>query len=144
MMTKARIVDLDGTISDDRWRLPLIDYAMIDPWGAYHAACAEDALIHAEILDTSLPLVLITSRPEYVRPQTERWLVRYGIAPFLLSMRPNGCDWSSAVLKPRLLWMALRDYDLEIEAIYDNDPSVLSGYLTLFPESTVCLITNPQ
>ena len=143
-MTRARIVDLDGTISDDRWRLPLIDYSMINPWGAYHAACSEDVLIHAHILDTALPLVLITSRPECVRFKTEQWLGRYGIAPFLLYMRPNKCDWSASVLKPRLLWMALRDYDLEIEAIYDNDPFVLAGYRILFPGATLCLITNPQ
>ena len=143
-MINCIALDLDGTISDDRWRLPLIDYSMSDPWGAYHTVCDEDVLIHADILDTTLPLVVITSRPEYVRTKTERWLARHGIAPFLLSMRPHGCDWSASVLKPRLLWMALRDYDLEIEAIYDNDPFVLAGYRTLFTKAKLCLITNPQ
>lgn len=143
-MTQARIVDLDGTISDDRWRLPLIDHTVVDPWSAYHAVCGDDALIHADILETTIPIVLITSRPESVRRQTEQWLARHRIAPFALYMRPNACDLSARVLKPRLLWMALRDYDLAIECIYDNDPSVLDGYRILFPEACVCLITNHQ
>ena len=144
MVSKARILDLDGTISDDRWRLPLIDHTAKDPWAAYHAVCGEDALIHAEILETTYPIVVITSRPESVRPQTEHWLARHGIVPMAIYMRPNWCDWSAAVLKPRLLWMALRDYDLDTECIYDNEPFVLDGYHKLFPEAALCLITDPQ
>lgn len=143
-MTHARIVDLDGTISDDRWRLPLIDHTADDPWAAYHAVCGEDALIHAEILETAHPILVITSRPRSVRRQTEDWLARHGIVPMAIYMRPNMCDWASAVLKPRLLWMALRDYDVEIECIYDNEPLVIDGYRRLFPEAQVCLITDPQ
>jgi hypothetical protein len=144
MVSKARILDLDGTISDDRWRLPLIDHTADDPWAAYHAVCGEDALIHAEILETAHPILVITSRPESVRRQTEDWLARHGIVPMAMYMRPNGCDWSAAVLKPRLLWMALRDYNAEIECIYDNEPFVLDGYHKLFSEAALCLITNPQ
>ncbi len=143
-VTHARIVDLDGTISDDRLRLPLIDHTADDPWAEYHAICDKDALIHADILETTHPIVVITSRPESVRHETERWLARHGIVPMAMYMRPKGCDWSSDVLKPRLLWMARRDYDLEIECIYDNEPSVLDGYRRLFPEAQVCLITDPQ
>lgn len=143
-MTRTRIVDLDGTISDDRWRLPLIDHTDLDPWKVYHAVCDEDALINADILEAAHSIVVITSRPESVRSQTEHWLSRHGITPMAIYMRPNWCDWSASVLKPRMLWMAMRDYDAEIECIYDNEPRVLDGYRKLFPEASLCLITNPQ
>ena len=74
----AIIVDIDGTLADNRHRLPLIRKLPQD-WSGFYDALGEDKLIKpiADIvkdLCRSNHIVLLTGRPENYRRPTEQWL----------------------------------------------------------------------
>ena len=129
------ICDLDGTICDDRHRLGLIDEAAADPFAAYHAACGQDRFINAGCVVTARSLVIITSRPESMRKETEAWLAAHNIQSSHLLMRPIGNLQPSPQLKEDLLLVLLRAIQVSwipmagLEFIaYDDRPDVLAMY----------------
>ena len=136
----VRVLDLDGTISDDRWRLPLIDLTADDPWHRYHNVCQHDPYINRH-LTAYHSLVIVTSRPERLRHETHTWLQAHGIAYLALLMRPDACRCESSALKPRLLTRYRAQSPISLESIHDNDPAVLAGYRAVFPEIRLCLVS---
>jgi len=99
MKPRAVIWDLDGTLADDRARAHYVEVeaGKKRDWKSYFDAIEEDppiaasiALLHA-LRNDGIRIVFLTGRPEYTRPQTERWLEANGLTDYdLLMMRPNG------------------------------------------------------
>jgi hypothetical protein len=90
------IFDIDGTLSDCSHRIHL---AKAKEWDKFSELCIEDPVISpvADLLvslqENSI-IVLLTGRNEKFRFQTEEWLAKAGLAPFIDSilMRPDN-DW---------------------------------------------------
>ena len=73
-MKPVYFIDLDGTLYDDRWRLPLVDSGSQDPWRRYHLALADDKVMNPYVLDLILkatrentPIRFLTARPSRYR-----------------------------------------------------------------------------
>ena len=145
---KVRIVDLDATISDDRWRLFCIDPNIDDPhdkYLSYHLLCEHDDLMNEWIVrDSPVPIVFVTSRPEYVRGKTEAWLAAHFITYEALYMRPNDNELPSDVLKPRLLWQVCNDLCCDVETAFDDRQDVLQGYRELFSNIDTVLVSAEE
>lgn len=108
----AHVLDLDGTISDDRWRQRYLPTdAADDPmaYDDYHCGCDLDDPFNvglAEHVPDDVHLIFLTSRPEKWRKATERWLAQHIRRPYTaLYMRPDGNRQSSPQFKAR--WLAL-------------------------------------
>jgi hypothetical protein len=81
---KLVIFDLDGCISDDRWRRCLIEPSAIgeqvDNYGAYHDKICEDTVIEGSrillknYIAAGVFPIFITARPTSVRASTEKWI----------------------------------------------------------------------
>lgn len=86
-------VDMDGTLSDDRWRREALP-----DWDAYHAGAPDDkprpaVLQFLQRLYESPghgATVICTGRPEGFRGSTLDWLDRHSVPYDYLLMRPNG------------------------------------------------------
>lgn len=135
-MSKYAIFDLDGCLSDDRWRLGRIpagahgdqDYAH------YHEGLDQDRSFHHELLEKHAQehvLLFVTARPESLRSRTEAWLRRHypalGSVMFTLLMRPNGDTRPSRELKLWLLEQSAVDPD-RVAIAYDDRVDVLEAY----------------
>ena len=126
---KSVIIDLDGTISDDRHRRHLI--APRD-WRAYHAKCSEDRYMNPGIIELcdsfGAQPVFITARPEAVRMLTETWLLQnVGLnrADYQLLMRPDGNTSPSRLVKQDIL---LCHSELDAVCAFDNRHDILEVY----------------
>lgn len=96
-LPKAILCDLDGTL------------ALLGERSPYDASTAEeDALNHpvANILEVynhqdvfEVTVILITGREDRFRPETERWLQKYGIEYEALYMRKSGDQRKDTVVK---------------------------------------------
>lgn len=131
------IFDLDGCVSDDRWRRHLLPKNSGNVgWDEYHSYCWEDAPVNVELvvdhLDRSDSIVFVTARPEQWRWITERWITerlmneaRRRFA-YILFMRPNG----DARRSPRLKVELVDEYGIEWENVvaYDDREDVLAEY----------------
>lgn len=129
-MNAVRIVDLDSTVSDDRWRQWLIDEAQPDTtekYHAYHVHCDKDKVINRHIVDDSpVPVIFLTARPEYLRGKTERWLKENSLDCIALMMRPNDDHTPSPVLKESALYQIERLF--KVEKAYDDRPDVVAMF----------------
>lgn len=107
------VFDLDGTLSDDRWRRHLIDRSAADPWVKYHEMAGCDKLMNANLLEQHIKsadrIVILTARPEKYRTMTLGWLhdmidERFGPTNLTLIMRPDRDKQSSPALKIKQLY----------------------------------------
>lgn len=126
------IVDLDGTICDDRHRRHLIKPAGPDRYDEYHAACGDDLLMNDGCLLVTPAIIIFTARPERWRDATERWLEKRGIAVHQLLMRRDQDCSPSPVLKERFLretqrWMDKADR-CRIAVAFDDRRDVIAMY----------------
>ena len=123
-----RIVDLDSTVSDDRWRLWLIDHLAVGHHKKYHAYrihCDQDVPMNTWIVDESpYPVVFLTARPEYIRYKTEKWLDENFFSPYELWMRPNDDYRYSPDLKRDFI----RHDGRKIEKAFDDRKDVVEMY----------------
>ena len=130
----VRIVDLDSTISDDMWRLWLIDPTAPDSeskYHAYHCYASEDKPINRYIVDESpAPVVLLTARPEYLRQKTVEWLERHGFDYSLLLMRANDDHRPSAVMKKELVENTVFKI-ARVERAFDDREDVIEMYQSI-------------
>ncbi len=118
------IFDLDGVLSDAATRQHFVEGGRRD-WDAFFEACGDDEVIEEvarllELLDPSLPVVLLTGRPLRVQPQTLAWLERYGLRWDLLIMRDYG-DYEAARHFKRRSVDELRDLDLKPRLAFEDD-----------------------
>ncbi len=118
-MTRAIIVDLDGTLCDVRHRLHFVKQSPPD-WPAFFDACVDDqpnvsvvALYDMAIRSAHAAVIYVSGRPETHRAQTEAWLERWNLAGHTqLLMRPAGDYRPDAIIKREL-------YDQHIAGNYD-------------------------
>ena len=120
-------VDLDGTLSDDRWRRDAIP-----DWDAYHAGIPNDSpretvaqflLLTSHCFDQ---VVILTGRPARFRGETIEWMKANSIPYDDILMRPNDDFSSNADVKLVLARECLREHALrDCEAIFiDNNQKV--------------------
>lgn len=108
-MTKLVFLDADHTIADSQWRDYKIKPEMTsEDWIEYHW-CHDQDSINKEALEflnlTIFPIttVLLTSRNEMFRHQTENWFMKHGVYLHDFLMRPKDNFEEPAFLKERLI-----------------------------------------
>lgn len=115
------VIDLDGCVADDRWRLPLIRHDMEpcdEKWNDYHTVSRQDkplrdavAFIKAkyEFAVANHPhqevsLQVFTARPAKFEQQTELFVKEtFPDCNFMVHMRPNNNVDTAPVLKYNML-----------------------------------------
>lgn len=133
-MSYYKILDLDGCISDDAWRIEHISLTDPDPfrrYHAYHQRAAWDVVRNHDLFsDPSAAYLILTARPVFYRGMTQEWLRRAGIPVHALLMRNNDDHRPSPELKrAQLAWLPEYGVSLaEIVAAYDDREDVVSVY----------------
>lgn len=139
-----RIIDLDGTICDDRWRRKYIKESGSDRWTDYHQLAAFDDFVNTDLV-LSVPSqknIIMTGRSETFRPMTMEWLARNGVPYCLLLMRPRQSYLSNESLKHTMFEDLRKNRVAEfgesigisrtqIYVAYDDNPKVISMWLNV-------------
>jgi hypothetical protein len=109
---RIQIADLDGCISDDRWRRHLI--LPLPPRGEdnnycfqeYHDHCGLDAIANRHELDPSAELVILTARPISIHLKSADWLAAYELNALCVIHR-NIHDYRASVdvKRDQLRWL---------------------------------------
>jgi len=107
MKTPHAIFDLDGTISDDRWRRDKVRWDEEDPdrrYSGYHRYLGDDKPINLDLVqkefDRDRVIIFCTARPDYCRKHTEEWIKKHiPDIPFQLFMRGKDNHQPSTELK---------------------------------------------
>lgn len=147
---KVQIVDLDSCISDDHWRLHLINPAhpIVDMrYEAYHTVCGNDDFVNCHVLrgDTHR-IVISTARPTTFFYLTQRWLKENSI-PFEHLMMRNVNDHRSApeIKLQHIEWLTqVMEYDVlleNIEEFIDDRLDVLAAVREKYPSIATRHIT---
>lgn len=124
------IVDLDGTVADNRHREMYIptDKSRTEHWDSFNTRCDQDApvepivaLIHWYMASTPMSrLLFATSRTETARTQTEDFLRRYfGQYDYQLIMRPVGDHRSATAIKAE--WFDALAPEVTSDAVFIED-----------------------
>lgn len=132
------IIDIDGCISDDRWRrylLPEHNDSTIDgDYDLYHGMALHDGVMNRDaVLAGASELLFITSRPERHRDATISWLIKYFVPcgmRWSLLMRPGGDLRHSDKLKPALLRKheLNSDFNATRAVAFEDREDVLAAY----------------
>lgn len=161
MRNKIVIFDLDNCLSDDRARIPLIDWSKGNPderYAAYHAKCGDDPAANLHVLEPHISNCMIaffTARPETVRRETMNWIANVLHAAtkafeFQLYMRSENDRRPSAIVKLDMLRMLRARADVKIVQAYDDREDVVAMYLAenvpadVLKIHDVCAYTNPM
>jgi phosphoglycolate phosphatase-like HAD superfamily hydrolase len=143
MLTKTIVYDLDGTLSDCRWRLCKLKSAPKD-WDGFNALAKYDrpvpAMLDRLLRDYALGymVVLLTGRKERYRDLTLEWLGRNAIPFDCLTMRPNFHQAPQAAFKLGEI-RKMKDQGLDVQMVYDDNESVRltlreHGFIALKPD----------
>lgn len=126
------ISDLDGTISDHRHRLGIINRDVLGntDWERFHAECIHDLPIASTIrllqgLDFfGHQIDILTGRSEATRAETEAWLNEHGVPYTNLRMRPNDNHTQGHILKRQ--WL-IEHYSLsEIFCVFEDAAPIVN------------------
>lgn len=124
------LCDLDDTLADARWRLPLWGN-----WDEFYAESAKDKQIEpmcnmVRYLSSSFKVIILTAREERYRGVTQDWLDRNGIWVHSMIMRPNGTDHiGSPELKIGLAYSRLgKDWTKKVQLMIDDREDVLAAF----------------
>jgi hypothetical protein len=128
----AVVFDIDGVLSDAAGRQRFLEEGRRD-WTAFFEACGDDPLIEEiarllELLDSSLAVILLTGRPQRVRPQTLAWLARYHLRWDLLVMRAPRNVGSVAGFKQAVV-EDLRRHGFDLRLAFEDDPANHAMYV---------------
>lgn len=137
---RARILDIDGCIAHDAWRIPQIDWSTDDlfkRYDAYHRLSPRDKAGNIDLfLLVEEPIVVLTSRPVHYRALTAVWLKRNGCRYAALIMRNNDDHRRSTDVK-RDQVRALPEYGVTaVSCAYDDRPEILRMYRDEFGFAT--------
>ena len=107
---KLQIVDLDGCISDDRWRRHLILPAPVQNnshFEEYHRLGHADNSVNLHEIVPEVPIVIITTRPLTYYTATLRWVVAaIQSQPHAIIMRnPNDHRPSLEIKREQVQWL---------------------------------------
>jgi len=108
-MMKLAIIDLDGTLFDERHRNHL---AVAKDWDEYHKAHKDDKIFTLVVqkvheLSRDHEIVFLTGRTENYRESTMMQLVNLNVSCFDLIMRPVGDHRPAAIYKEKEKRLAL-------------------------------------
>lgn len=128
-MTRAIIVDIDGTVADLSHRLHHLERK---DWPAFFSQMGDDSPIWATIntayqwREAGHAVLFVSGRPEDYRETTENWLreVAWFKEYEALLMRPSGDHRPDYVVKEEILDHILGQ-GWEITAVFDDRPSVI-------------------
>lgn len=121
------ICDLDGCISDDRWRRMLMPVNG-GSWDSYHEMACKDYFVNEKII-IGQQAIIFTARPSQYRTPTLRWLAENGIDIAELYMRPKGNMMPSLLLKKKFLDdMTFETPLTDISAAYDDRQVIVDMY----------------
>ncbi len=127
------IINLDGTISDDKWRERKINLNMSDMsrYHEYNLLAGFDD-VGNEHLFRGKDIIVFTSRYNFYSAITFEWLRRNNIEPKILMFAPDNMRISHQDLRRQQLTMLFRnDSDIMPEMIttaYDNRHEVCTMY----------------
>lgn len=135
------VFDLDGTLSNDKWRRHRIKKG----WDEYHLMLSADNPMNAHLtekhIDAGDRIVIVTARPEKYRSATTEWLNKHLLGQagqYQLLMRPEGNQMSSPELKIQLLYSAgIAAPDVGIA--YDDRADVLAELSRWGVQTTVLI-----
>jgi hypothetical protein len=123
------ILDLDGTISNDAWRLDRIREdvpSSFEKYHAYHSLSAFDEVMNEDLFrGTKHDVAIFTGRPILYQPVTEEWLKRNGIMYKVLMMRSLSDTRPAAELKQEFFVNLVKAHK---EAFPKNRLKVVSAY----------------
>lgn len=134
-MTRAIIVDIDGTISDGRNRLHFVrpPEGVSKDYAAFHSRCGEDPVIESVVslvravannYGPYTAIMLVTGRPDNYREQTYDWLDKGSIPYDELHMRPEGDNRSAPEYKKGVLGM-LQAKGYEVLLAFEDQQNVV-------------------
>ncbi|MFN2538380.1 MAG: hypothetical protein ABR549_09535 [Mycobacteriales bacterium] len=124
------VFDIDGVLADVRHRVHHLEGRRKD-WSAFFGAAPKDG-VHEEGRELALEaakdceIAYVTGRPEWCRPDTERWLRAHGLPRGRLSMRRNGDHRPAAQAKLRLLQDLAAGRTVAV--VVDDDLDVCEAY----------------
>lgn len=127
------ILDLDGTISNDKWREKFINlkeqgqYRYHD----YHLLAGFDLVCNEQLIRTTNDIIIITGRHVMYRVITMQWLHINNIKVKYIVFRPTKNDLPPAAMKNYLLTSLMLQHSIKLEDIeiaYDNCHSVCAMY----------------
>ena len=126
------ILNLDSTISDDKWRQPMIDLRHEGKlrFHEYHLLAAFDEVVNKQLLNEH-DLIIFTGRLAFYKAITIEWLIRAGIVPKIIKFRDNKCNDSPSQLKHNMLQSLFLGHQIKKEDIicaYDDDYAVCQMY----------------
>lgn len=129
------IFDLDGTISDDSWR---VVHRYKGEYDTYHNQLGFDEPMNWKLTDfdqTEFEPVILTTRPEKYRSMTLRWLRRNKFPKWssvCLLMRPNGNLLPSPELKQQMVFWLIVNYRFGyVKMAYDDRGDIIEMYKSL-------------
>lgn len=149
------ILDIDGCIADDEWRIPRINWQHENPfrrYHEYHMLSAFDEVGNTDLIETEHDIIIFTARPTHYRAMTEEWFRRKGVNVKHLLMRNDDDHCHSKELKSKQLqW--LDEYGVSLHDIvcaYDDRPDVVKMYnefgipAVVRAIHNVCAYTQPK
>ncbi len=144
-----KILDLDGCISDDSYRIPRIKWNEEDPtarYHDYHMLCGFDRPANFDLFkpDPTQSILILTARPRMVEGITIEWLRRNEIDWSHLLMRETNEHTHSAELKRRQL-LSLPSFGIQlidIDIAYDDRPEIIEMYRSFGIRAEVKTIHN--
>lgn len=119
--SNAIIIDLDGTLSNSKWRVDKFILSKPKSWMRFYQGIPEDKLnlwcaqlIMAYDLAFKSHVIFMTGRPEEYREITEKWLTKHlrWLTNYTLIMRADGDYRKDFIVKNNLL--------IEIKKLHPN------------------------
>jgi hypothetical protein len=139
------VIDLDGCVSDDRWRQQRIkkDAKMTnEDWDHYHIDCDKDPVLEPGAgllrghIDEGDYIIFATGRPHTVADKSSEWIVRnFGIKAmqdFTLIMRGPEDHRNAVILKNEMVTFIARhamQSKRTVKVAYDDRPDVVEMYI---------------
>lgn len=115
------ILDLDETISDDRWRQKEINLNIegMERWHNYHLLAGFDDVCNEQLFrDTGCEIIIATGRYVLYAPITLEWLRRKNILAKIIMFRPNKDTRSPAELKHEQINTLIMQHGVKTEEIF--------------------------
>lgn len=133
------IVDLDGTLSDGRWRLHLLPDEstrhLDSAWATFNLAAADDPAFKDTIdvvnnLGMFCEIIILTGRGAIAREVTEVWLAQNGVDYDQLIMRDIGDSRKDTVVKAEII-NELRSKGRKILCAFDDLPHIVDMFRSM-------------
>lgn len=131
-MSKILVWDIDGTIADSTWRLPLIKNKPKN-WKKFMSDSVNDKpieqtkfIFHSVMDHPDVVTIMMTARDEEQREITETWLAKNGFKYHEMFMRKNKDNRPDYEVKCELIAQIKEKYG-EIFAAFEDRPNVVTN-----------------